>query len=409
MPATHIDFALFILIVGVVIISASFAKSALARIKLPAVPGYILIGLILSLVNFQLDIFDSNLSQSIDLLAQIGIVVLLFRIGLESDLMALKRQFSRAVLIWFPNMIIPALLGFGLIAVFYPEFGMVAALFVGAALSATSIGVSAAVWDELGALNSNLGALLLDVAELDDISAVILLSLIFALSPALESSEIGISYFDVLVEIVFLVIKLVVFCGACYLFSRLVERSLTRFFLRLDVKFGPLLFAVGTGFIIAALADFIGLSLAIGALFAGLAFSRDPVEMEIDQAFSSVYALFSPFFFVAIGLSLDPSSLVGFIGLGMILLVVAIAGKVLGAGLPANFVVGPHQGLLFGFSMVPRAEIALIIMQFGLMLGSWAVPQKLYSAMVLVSLATCILAPITVRILMARTTLDVIE
>ena len=161
------------------------------------------------------------------------------------------------------------------------------------------------------------------------------------------------------------------------------------------------MFATGIALLVAALADLLGFSLAIGALFAGLAFSRDPAEREIDRAFSELFVLFSPFFFVAIGLAIDVTLLPDALNLGLVLLVAAILGKLFGAALPAVLVTSPRDSLLIGISMIPRAEIFLIIMLHGVMLGDWAVPEPLYIAAVFVSVATCILAPILLRRLLA--------
>ena len=105
---------------------------------------------------------------------------------------------------------------------------------------------------------------------------------------------------------------------------------------------------------------------------------------------------------MGIGLQLDPSSVFVALGLGSTLLVAAVIGKLVGAGLPAHWQSGAGAGTLMGVSMIPRAEIALIVIHTGSKLGEWAVPPQLYGAMVFVSACTCIFAPIVLRILFAR-------
>jgi Kef-type K+ transport system membrane component KefB len=161
-----------------------------------------------------------------------------------------------------------------------------------------------------------------------------------------------------------------------------------------------MLAVAGIGIIIAAVAGLIGFSLAIGAFFAGLVFSRDPEAVRMEASFLPVYELFSPFFFIGIGLKIDPDSFTSALGLGCILAVAAIAAKVIADGIPVSLMRGMTGGLLIGISMVPRAEIAMVIMQKGLTLGDWAVPKQVFGAMVVVSAATCILSPVAVRVML---------
>ncbi|MEK9661787.1 MAG: cation:proton antiporter [Alphaproteobacteria bacterium] len=197
-------------------------------------------------------------------------------------------------------------------------------------------------------------------------------------------------------------LKLAAFAAFCLLFARYIEGPMTRFFSSLRPSPDPLLPVVGATFVIAAFAGWLGFSLAVGALFAGLLFSRDPRAVRVDASFSSIYDLFTPFFFINIGLALDPAhlKLTGF-GIAGLLLGVAIVGKVAGAALPARFLsdslrLGWHGAILIGVSMVPRAEIAMVVMSEGRRLGDWAVPPELFSAMVVVVVATSIVAPLLI-------------
>jgi Kef-type K+ transport system membrane component KefB len=150
----------------------------------------------------------------------------------------------------------------------------------------------------------------------------------------------------------------------------------------------------GVGLIVAALAEWLGFSLAIGALFAGLAFSRDPQAVRTEGRFEDLHTLFVPFFFMRIGMDASPAALVGgSAGLGVLLLGAAIAGKFIGAGLPAWWVAGPEAGVLIGLSMIPRAEIAMVVMYAGLRLGPEVVTERIFGAVLMVVLGTCLLTP----------------
>ena len=137
--------------------------------------------------------------------------------------------------------------------------------------------------------------------------------------------------------------------------------------------------------------------MAIGALFAGLIFSRDPEAVKLETSFLPLHALFAPFFFIAIGLRIDPNSLGSAMGIGGALFVVAVLGKIIGAGGPALMTTGLAGATLIGISMVPRAEIAMVIAQQGRDLGDWAMPPEVYSSLAMISIVTCIISPFGIR------------
>lgn len=399
MTETADHFATMLMLMGVVSLLAVPIRAVFSRVFMPDMIGFILFGAALSIGSALAGVAENTLKEQVPLLAKIGIVVLLFRVGLESDLGKLRRQLGRAAVIWLPNMALGAAAVFVLVF-FWPGLGLIPALFAGVAASATSIGVSAGIWEDAGALDSDTGALMLDTAELDDVSAVVLLSVLFAVGPLLNQSEGAALLAPALKAGAIQLSLMVVFSVGCYLFSRWLEKPLSDGFAGVSPERGPIVFATGAVFMIAATAEFMGLSMAIGALFAGLAFSRDPAERNIDDAFEILLTVFGPFFFVAIGLSVDTTMLAGAVGLAAALAASAVAGKLLGAGLPVAAMLGLRRGALIGVSMVPRAEIYLLIMLFGLTLGPWAVPQVLYNAAVLASIATCIIGPAVVGLML---------
>ena len=244
------------------------------------------------------------------------------------------------------------------------------------------------------------GELLTDVAELDDISGIVAMAILFAVIPVLKIGAAGNQLTGLIAKSAgFILIKLVIFGGLCLLFSLFLERHITQYFTKLHSTPSLMLLMVGFGFIIASLAGLLGFSLAIGAFFAGLAFSRDPQSVKMNASFDSIYKLFSPFFFIGIGLSIDPESLANGVRLGWMLVLAAMIGKIIANGIPGMIAVGKKGGILLGISMVPRAEIAMIIMQRGLSSGDWAVPPSIFSAMVMVSAVTCLITPLGVNYL----------
>lgn len=397
----QLNLSLMILLVGAIIVLAILTKSVSQRMQVPALVGYIVIGFLLRMADVRWEFLSEGARVVFEFLAKIGVITLLFRIGLESNVAKLLRRLRRASTIWIGDVLFSGGLGF-VVCFFLLGFALIPSLFVAIALSATSVGVSVGVWHDANAVNSPTGELLLDVAELDDISGIVLMALLFAVVPVLkEGTQASIT--PILLKTGGLILlKLVAFGGLCAVFSLYLERRITDFFKRIESPPNFMLLVAGIGFIMAALAGWLGFSVAIGAFFAGLAFSRDPESVKIDASFGPLYELFSPFFFIGIGLSIDPGTMTSALGLGLLLLMAAAFGKLFGDGTPAFITVGGSGALLVGVSMMPRAEIAMIVMQRGLSLGEWAVPSRVFGAMVVVSAATCIISPIIVRSLLRR-------
>jgi Kef-type K+ transport system membrane component KefB len=275
---------------------------------------------------------------------------------------------------------------------------------VATAFTATSVGISVAVWQEMDALRSRNGELLIDIAELDDISAVILMALLFTVLPQLKDSGAlpAIPTIALAGQVGLFLLKLIGFGAFCFLFSRYVEKPVTHFFQKLESPPDPMLTVAGIGFMIAAMADSAGFSMAIGAFFAGLIFSRDPDTVKMEGSFMPIYDFFSPFFFIGIGMNMDPAAMDTALAMGVVLTVAAIGGKFLADGLPVFFLEGRRAALLIGTSMIPRAEITMVIMQRGHAMGAGVVPSRVFNAMIVVSALTCLLAPFSVRSLLKR-------
>ncbi|MBU2534053.1 MAG: cation:proton antiporter [Alphaproteobacteria bacterium] len=394
-------YTLALLVVSAVILLSIAIRRLFAMARVPAMVGFIVLGIGIGAV-LETGVFGAERARStIEVLGQIGIITLLFRVGLESNLTALYEKLGQAMFVWLGNVVLSAGLVF-VIAYDWLGFRLLPALFMSAAMSATSIGVATAVWRDCGALESEPGALMLDVAELDDISAVLIMSVLFAVAATFGGAQSGAVTWTILREIVQLMILLPVFVLGCFLFGRYLEQPLRRWFHRIEPRTGTVLFAAGAAILIGALADFAGFSVAVGALFAGLAFSVDPARPRLDRAFGELDALFSPFFFVAIGAAVSLGTVSDSLLPALIVLVAAVVGKIAGAGLPVLSFDTPYTAMLIGLSMVPRAEIALIIMSYGRNLGDWAVPKESFDIVVIVTIATAILGPVGMVALLNR-------
>jgi len=385
-----------LLLVGAVVVGTIATRYGAEQWHVSPIVGYFALGLLLRIAA-SLDAVPLLTEQQVfPFLADLGVIVLLFRIGLESDLSRLLDQLPNALWISVGDVLVSGSLAF---ATAYGLIGwpLIPSLFVSAAFSATSVGVTVAVWENAGWLDSKEGSILVDVAEVDDLTGILLMALLFAAVPVLQDPE-GVSLLPVLGStLAWTLTKFGIFGAACFLFAMYLERPMTHVFDRLHAGEGTMLVMVGVGIIVAAAAGLSDLSIAVGAFFAGLIFHRDPHTTQYMDAFRPLHDLLAPFFFVGIGLHLAPEAL-GTIGGSVVLLIIAAAlGKVLGAGLPALSLVPPSTALVLGLSLVPRAEIALVIMQRGLELGDWAVPASIFAQVVLVSAVTVVAVPLALR------------
>lgn len=391
-----------VLLVGITIIVSILIKAGLERIGIPALVGYLLLGVAINAIDSQIYFLVPSVREVYAFLAELGIISLLFRVGLESNLAGLIRQLPRASFILLGNLSFSGVLGF-LAASKLLKLELIPSLFISIALMATSVGISVSVWQEAKALDTDNGELLVDIAEMDDIAAITLMSLFFAMIPVLNG-DVEANILPVFMRtIIPFLLRVSIFAAFCFVLFRYLEQPMTRWFERLEPAPDPMLMVAGTAFIIAALAGLIGFSVAVGAFFAGLAFCRDPDAIAFDASFGTLYDFFVPFFFINIGLRLEVASVDTSLSLVLILLLVAVVGKVIGTGLPAVLTTDPNSALLLSISMIPRAEIAMIIMERGRQLGDWAVSPQIFTSVVIMSAMTCAISPLLLRPLLQKT------
>ena len=388
-------------LVGGAVVATVLVKALCDRLAIPALVGYLLIGFVLRLADQQWHFLTDTIWHAFGLLANVGIVALLFKVGLASHPSALAAKLPQAIPVWCGDVLVSALLGFAA-AYWLLGIALLPALFVATALSATSVGVSIATWEDADALGSPNGQLILDVAELDDVSAMALMAVLFAVTPILARGD-GASLWHALAAAGgAFTVKFVLFVLFCVTFSRWAEPRLTYWAGRIRLPPQRMLIVAAVGMLIAALADWLGFSLAIGALFAGLVFSRDPVAVRTQGSFEDLYAFFTPFFFIGIGLHVAPAALTEAVWVGVVIVAAAIAGKWIGAGLPVWLMLGASSAVLTGASMIPRAEIAMVVMHHGQRLGVDVVPEPIYAGMVMMTAVTCIVGPLMLAPLLRR-------
>lgn len=386
---------------GSLLIITPIVKSILEHRGIPTLVGYIGLGFLISLFNHVSPFINDSFTNTFSVLAQLGVVALLFRVGLNSHIQALLRKLPDASFIWLGDVLTNLVLGFA-VSHYALSLSLETSLAIATAFSATSVAISVSVWEEVKKLNTSRGQLLVDVAELDDLSGVLLLAILLAIIPVLHNGDGSILSLTITTTVM-VIFKLGLFITGCYLFAHYVEADFTRFSSQIEDSTTALAITIlGAGLAIAAVAGYLGFSLAIGALFAGLAFSRDPETVRTKARFRIFHDFFSPFFFIYIGMQVDPTIVLGSIGIGIILFVTATIGKIIGVAGPALLSIQKRDALLLGISMVPRAEIALIIIYQCQQLDKNIISANIFSGMVLVVLTTSVFAPLILRPLLAQ-------
>ncbi|MFB6249763.1 MAG: cation:proton antiporter [Salinibacter sp.] len=385
------------LLMGGIVVLCLLSKAFLEAADLPDLLGYLLIGIGLRAADATWGLLPAPAPRLLTVLAEVGVVALLFRIGLSRNVQNLLRRLPWATIIWLANALASLALGFGA-AHYGLGWALLPSLFVAVALMATGIGVSVRVWRSVYRLDSARGALMLDVAELDDLSGVVLLALLTALVPPWQGQGTLPSAWTLAGTVAEVGAKLLLLTAGGVLFAQYVEGPLTRWLHDAQPRPDLMITVLGIGLLVAGLAALLGLSAALGGFFAGLLFSRDPRAVKVGASFDSLYDLFVPFFFVYVGFSLDPTSLVGRGPAVGLLLAAAVVGKGLGSFLPALGPLAPTEAAVFAVSLIPRSEITLLVLQRGLDLG--VVPPAVFGPVVAVAAATMVGVPLALRLLL---------
>lgn len=346
------------------------------RIRQPAVLGELIAGVVLG--GSVLGVLDPS-DRVIAALAEIGVLVLLFEIGLHTDLRALMRVGKSASVVGLVGLVVPFALGFVAVRLF--GVPLVPALVCGAALTATSIGISARVLSDLGRLASPEGQVVLGAAVLDDILGLVVLSVVSGVVGGAAVTTGGIVH-TAAVALGFVIAALVLGSRAVPPLFRLVDRA---------QKVGTLgLLALAFAFALAWLAEASGSAMIIGAFAAGLILHPTPQRQTIEKATTRLGHFFVPFFFASVGAAVQlgelarPRALL----IGGALFAIAVLGKVVAGYAPWWF---RGQKLVIGVAMIPRGEVGLIFAQLGLATG--ALGPDLFGAVMLMVLGTTFVTP----------------
>ena len=374
------------LLVALVLVwlGSKLAGEGMSRVGQTAVLGELLVGVligpgVLGLVHE---------TPALHALAEIGVLILLFEVGLESDLQDLLRAGLQATLVAVVGVLVPFGLGFGVM--FWLGYSALVAVFVGATLTATSVGIIARVLADLGRLQDPAAKVVLGAAIVDDILGLIILAVVTGIA---QTGSVSAGSVAILFGKAALFLLSAIFLGVR------IAPFLVRWVARMQARGTLIVYSVVFAVGLAAVADVIGLATIIGAFAAGLILATTERRQHIEERIKPVADLLVPIFFVTVGMKVQPSMLKpsgdgGEFMLMLILTAIAVASKLV-TGLSVY-----QRGVRrwpVAVGMVPRGEVGLIFAGAGL--AAAVIEQDVYSALVVVVMLTTFVAPPWLKIL----------
>jgi Kef-type K+ transport system membrane component KefB len=322
--------------------------------------------------------------EFVDLVSRIAVIVLLFLVGLETSYHEMRKVGGPALLVAIVGVVLPFALGVGVMRVLMPEAPLAKDIFIGAILTATSVGITARVFRDLGQTRSDEARIILGAAVIDDVLGLIVLAVVSGL---VATGTISV------VSVTAITLKSAAFLFGSIALGMWLAPRLVRRVARLELENQKLLFGLGFAFLLAWLGSLMGLATIVGAFAAGLILEEFFLEefkgQSLRELLSPIESLIVPVFFVLMGMQvkLETFADTQVLGVAAALTVCAIIGKVL-----AGFVCPPRLNrLAIGFGMMPRGEVGLIFASIGKGLG--VVNDAVFSAAVIMVMVTTLLTP----------------
>jgi len=385
------------------------------HLGLPQVVGLLLTGIILSFIKFipHQEVISESALEGLGFIGKIGVVLIMFSAGLETDVKVIKQTGAEAILITILGVLFPLGLGLLVAHLFFPDSSIYSKLFYGVIITATSVSVTVATLKELGKLDSPIGTAIVSAAIIDDVIGIVLLSLVSGLASTGATPEdllgkLFAPVFSGKLSVIAVLIKIIIFF-VCVIGFGLLFRKV---FAYLDKKYPHhrrlALVGFGVCFLFAYASEFFfGIADITGAYFAGIMISGLNGAKYVDEKVSqSCYLLFAPVFFANIGLNMDFSNITSSMLLfGISYIAVALIGKFVGCGLGALiFKAGIRNSLRAGIGMMARAEVVLVCTQKGVDYG--LVSKEIYPFILILIILTSFIVPILLKLTYKGETTD---
>lgn len=386
---------------AIILVLARLGGALFERLRLPAVLGELMAGVLLgNLGLFGIHDFDALKSvETVEALSQIGVLFLLFQVGLESDIGKMAAVGASATLVAILGVVAPMLLGLGVSELFLKDHHILSHWFVGATLAATSVGITARVLGDLGKSGSVEGRVILGAAVIDDVLGLVVLAVVTGL---IEAANAG-RAFDAM-GLLAIVGKALGFLVAAIVVGRWLSKVTFRFAARLKGEGLLLSFGIAFCFLVSFLAGKAGLAPIVGAFAAGLVLEdvhyealreRDTHKRDLHHLMEPLAGFLVPVFFVLMGMGVDLAVFgqPGVLGFAAVLTLAAVVGK---QACSLGVLDKGADRLAIGLGMIPRGEVGLIFASIGRTLhigGERVVDDMVYSAVVVMVAVTTLVTP----------------
>lgn len=373
---------------AIILISTKIGGMISNKFKMPSVLGALIAGVLIgpSVLNIVQD------SEGLKLLSNLGVVMLMFLAGMETDLNELKKAGLSSFLIAMGGVIVPFIFGtlcaYGFFSDFYEN------IFIGVILTATSVSISVETLNELGKLKTRAGMNILGAAVIDDIIGLIIVSFVLSLAQTAKaggSGNIGTVMLTVSLKvIIFCILSVIIIVFLPRLLNMLADKE--RNFSMLTI------IAISLGLTFAFIAEELGIAAITGAYVCGLVISAVNKKETIVHKVKNISSYFlTPVFFASIGLATNIKSInSGMLLLSILLLLTAVLGKIFGCGVVAKlYGMSNGEAIQIGAGMVSRGEVALITTNLGLQAG--IITENLYIPTLIVVVVTTLITPILLK------------
>jgi Kef-type K+ transport system membrane component KefB len=404
-----------VLALAIILVLAKVGGDVASRFKQPAVLGELFVGVVLgnlsllteAVTGTPLNYFETiSTDLHLDMLSRLGVIILLFEVGLESTVGQMMKVGLSALLVATVGVITPFALGWLSAMWLLPTHSVYVHIFIGATLTATSVGITARVLQDLGKSQLTESRIILGAAVIDDVMGLVILAVVTGIIGAANAGT-TLAVTDIAITL----LKAVGFLAGSLILGRWLSPRMFHIASLLNVRMVLLAFGLGFCFLLSWLADFIGLAPIVGAFAAGLILEdvhykdiKDRDQHTLEEMVKPISYFLVPIFFVLMGMRTDLKAFVapGVLSLAGVLLVVAIGGKLV-AGLGA---LGKGlDRLSIGIGMVPRGEVGLIFASIGAGLsikGEKVVDASVFSAVVVMVIVTTMVTPPFLKWSMSR-------
>lgn len=370
----------------VVIVIAKVIEEIVVRLHQPPILGDLLAGIIIGPTVLGL----VTVTHSIEVIGWLGIVILIFLAGLETDIEAAKKYGIDSLVVALGGVLATFILAFIISYIF--SYSFMTCLFIAAILSPTSVSVTSTTLLELGVIKSRVGKIIMSAAFIDDVIAMVLFALVTSLAYYGEIRH------ESLIQIM---AGLVIVFGIFFVLYKHADRLLNKIIIGSHLADTPFTHLMIIGLLMAIASAYFGLSPLVGAYLAGLAISHAKKSSRIMHFFEVLVQLISPFFFVYAGILLDPWGVASKIntssGFAIVsVLLAGVIGKVAGCGLVARLRgMSIRESIAVGVGMMPRAGVDLVIAVVGLSLG--VLTMELYLSALILIYTTSLTTPLLLK------------